>query len=66
MTSFWLGSTAYVPVMGILAGALTHFAISRSNVERVRRISGIALAVVGFIFANQGVVYMLSAEAVKI
>jgi len=66
MTSFWLGSTAYVPIMGILAGALTHFALSRSNVERVRRISGIALAVVGFIFANQGVAYILSAEAAKI
>lgn len=66
MTSFWLGSTAYVPIMGILAGVLTHFAVSRSNIERVRRISGIALAVVGFIFVNQGVAYVISSEAVRI
>jgi len=66
MASFWLGSTAYVPIMGILAGVLTHFAVSRSNLERVRRISGIALAVVGFIFANQGVAYMLSLEVIRV
>ncbi|MBS7622133.1 sulfite exporter TauE/SafE family protein [Candidatus Bathyarchaeota archaeon] len=63
MGSFWLGSTAYVPVMGLLAGVLTHFAVSHSNIERVRRISGIALVVVGFIFINQGAAYMMSPEA---
>jgi hypothetical protein len=63
MSSFWLGSTAYVPVMGLLAGVLTRLAASHSNVERVRRISGIALVVVGFIFINQAVAYMISPEA---
>jgi len=63
MVSFWVGSTAYIPVLGILAGTVTHFAVVHSNMGRVRRISGIALVVVGFIFANQGVAYMLSPEA---
>ncbi len=60
MGSFWLGSTAYVPILGILAGTLTHFAIVRSNVDRIRRISGIALIVVGLIFVNQGIAYLFS------
>ena len=62
MGSFWLGSTAYVPILGILAGTLTHFAILHSNVDRIRRISGIALIVVGLIFVNQGIAYLFSIE----
>ena len=62
MGSFWIGSTVYVPILGILAGTLTHFAILRSNVDRIRRISGIALIVVGIIFVNQGIAYLLSTE----
>jgi sulfite exporter TauE/SafE len=62
MGSFWLGSTAYIPILGILAGTLTHFAILRSNVDRIRRISGIALIVVGLIFVNQGIAYLFSTE----
>ncbi|MEM3003799.1 MAG: sulfite exporter TauE/SafE family protein [Candidatus Bathyarchaeia archaeon] len=65
MSSFWLGSTAYIPLMGLLAGVLTHFAVSHSSIERIRRISGIALVVVGFIFINQGVAYMMSPEAFR-
>jgi sulfite exporter TauE/SafE len=66
MASFWIGSTVYIPILGILAGTVTHFAVAHSNIGRVRRISGIALVVVGFIFANQGVAYMLSAEATRL
>jgi sulfite exporter TauE/SafE len=62
MSSFWLGSTAYIPILGILAGTLTHFAILRSNVDRIRRISGIALIVVGLIFVNQGIAYLFSIQ----
>jgi len=64
MSSFWLGSTAYVPILGLLAGTLTHFAILRSNVDRIRRISGIALIVVGLIFVNQGIAYLFSTEII--
>ncbi len=62
MASFWLGSTLYVPILGVLAGTITHLAVLHSNIERVRRISGIALATVGFIFVTQGLAFMLSPE----
>jgi len=62
MTSFWVGSTAYVPLLGILAGSVTHFAVTQLNIGRIRRISGVALVVVGFIFANQGAAYILSSS----
>ena len=66
MISFWLGSTAYMPILGILAGTLTRYAVVHSNAERVRRISGIALVVVGFIFVSRGLAYAMSTGVVRV
>jgi cytochrome c biogenesis protein CcdA len=66
MISFWLGSTVYMPILGILAGTLTRYAVVHSNAERVRRISGIALVVVGLIFVSRGLAYAMSTGVVKV
>lgn len=54
MISFWLGSSVYTFAIGIVTGALTGVAILHINRERIQRISGIALIVVGMVFLIEG------------
>jgi len=51
---FWLGSSIYMVGLGGVTGALGDSAATRATVGRVRRVGGIALAVVGFIFLLEG------------
>lgn len=51
---FWLGSSTYTIVLGAATGATGAFAIARMQVERIRRISGIALAAAGLLFFSEG------------
>lgn len=52
--SFWLGSSIYLIGLAGVTGAIGDFAAAWINVRRMRRISGIALAVVGLIFLLGG------------
>lgn len=47
MSSFWLGSSVYFPLIGMSAGILSSMGIKQSNITRIRRISGIALFITG-------------------
>ena len=51
---FWLGSSIYIVGLGGVTGALGDFAGARITIERVRRVSGIALGSVGLIFLLEG------------
>jgi len=51
---FWLGSSVYIVGLGGVTGAIGDFAVTRINIGRVRRISGIALALVGLILLLEG------------
>lgn len=54
MTAFWLGTSVYTFAIGILTGTLTGMTSLHINMERIRRISGIALIIVGIVFLIQG------------
>lgn len=51
---FWLGSSIYMIGLGGVTGAIGDFAATRIRIGRVRRISGIALALVGLILLLEG------------
>lgn len=55
---FWLGSSTYTVVLGAATGAIGGFAIVRIQVERIRRISGIALAAAGLLFFSEGLKFL--------
>ena len=57
---FWLGSSTYTIVLGAATGAIGAFAIARMQVERIRRISGIALAAAGLLFFSEGLKFLSS------
>ena len=64
MLSFWLGSSVLIFLIGPISGALARGAAKRVPVERVRRISGVALVVVGLFFIAQAaglIIYHFSA-----
>lgn len=48
--SFWLGSSIYLISLGSITGAIGDFVAARIDVARLRRINGIALALVGIVF----------------
>jgi len=47
MSSFWLGSSVYFPLIGMSAGIFSNIAIKQASITRIRRISGIALFITG-------------------
>lgn len=59
MTSFWLGSSIYTFAIGIITGTLTGMASLHINMERIKRISGIALIVVGIVFLIEGAALLI-------
>lgn len=59
MIAFWLGSSLYTFVIGIMAGTVTGMAILHISRERIRRISGIALIVVGIVFLIEGATFLI-------
>ncbi len=54
MVSFWLGSSLLILLIGPLSGALAGLAAKRVTADRIRRIAGIALFLVGIFFIIQG------------
>ena len=55
MMSFWLASSLLIFVIGPLSGALIGATSKKISVERIRRISSLALVVIGSVFAIQGI-----------
>jgi len=53
MLSFWLGSSLLFLLIGPISGGLAGAASKKLTAERVRRISGIAMVVVGLFFVAQ-------------
>ena len=58
MMSFWFGSSMYTLVLGTVVGAVAGICSERMNVGRIRRISGVAMMVVGLVFVIQGVTFI--------
>jgi sulfite exporter TauE/SafE len=54
MGSFWLGSSVYMPLIGIFAGLFSSVGTKWVSVERIRRISGIALIMAGLFLLMLG------------
>lgn len=54
MLVFWLGSSLVVILLGTLTGVLARTVANSIRAERVRRISGIAMLVIGMVFILQG------------
>ncbi len=64
MLAFWLASSLLIFLIGPISGSLAAVAGKRISVQRVRRISGVALVVVGLFFIAQAaglIVYHFSA-----
>jgi len=59
MTSFWLGSSIYTFGIGMIAGTLTGMASFHISMERIKRISGIALIVVAIVFLIEGAALLI-------
>ena len=60
MASFWLASSLLIFLIGPLSGALIGAAYKKISMERIRRISGLALIFIGFVYAIQGFVLFIS------
>ena len=58
--SFWLGSSFLMPLLGMFMGLFTGVTTKWLTIERIRRISGVALLVVGLIFTIQGIALFFS------
>lgn len=54
MISFWLGSSILIFLVGPISGGLAGAAARKVSIQRVRRISGVALVIVGLVFIAQG------------
>jgi len=57
-TFFWLGSSTYTLALGGATGAIGQLAVARMQAGRIRRISGIALSVVGILFFSEGLKFL--------
>ncbi|KPV63381.1 MAG: hypothetical protein AOA65_1389 [Candidatus Bathyarchaeota archaeon BA1] len=57
---FWIGSSTYMWVLGGVAGAIGDLVAAHVRIERIRRICGIALMVVGLLFVSEGVSFLVS------
>lgn len=55
MMSFWLGSSLLTVILGAATGGLGSIASVHITTERVRRICGIALAIIGFTLLAEGI-----------
>ncbi len=58
MMSFWSGSSMYTLLLGTVVGAVAGICSKRMNVERIRRISGVAMMVVGLVFIIEGTTFI--------
>jgi len=64
MLSFWFGSSLLIFLIGPVSGGLSGAVARKISVERIRRISGVALVVVGLFFIAQAaglIIYHFSA-----
>lgn len=57
---FWVGSSMYMWILGGIAGAIGELAVIHARIERIRRICGIALVMVGLLFASEGISFFAS------
>jgi sulfite exporter TauE/SafE len=55
MTSFWLASSLLIFAIGPLSAALIGITGKKISVERIRRISSLAMVVIGMVFTIQGI-----------
>ena len=55
MMSFWLASSLLIFLVGPLSGALVGATGKKISVERIRRISSLALVAIGLVFTVQGI-----------
>jgi len=60
---FWAASSIYIPLLGMLVGLFSNILKKQISIERIRRINGIALLIIGLIFINQGVNLFLVPES---
>lgn len=63
MVSFWFGSSLLVLLIGPLSGALAGLAAKKITADRIRRIAGIAMFMVGIFFIIQSLglnIYQIS------
>ena len=51
--SFWLGSSILIFIIGLITGGLASAVAKNISVERIRRISGVTLIIVGLFFIAQ-------------
>jgi sulfite exporter TauE/SafE len=59
MMAFWLASSLLIFVIGPLSGALARAGSKKISVERISRISSLALVCIGIVFTIQGIGLML-------
>ena len=59
MLSFWLGSSILIFLIGPISGGLSGAVARKISVERIRRIAGVALVVVGLFFIAQAAGLMI-------
>lgn len=55
MMSFWLASSLLIFAIGPLSGALVRATSKKISIERIRRISSLAMVVIGAVFTVQGI-----------
>jgi sulfite exporter TauE/SafE len=60
---FWVASSIYIPLLGMLVGLFSNVLKKQISIERIRRINGIALLIIGLIFVNQGVHLFLAPKS---
>jgi sulfite exporter TauE/SafE len=55
MLAFWAGSSVLIFLVGPISGGLAGVIAKKISIQRVRRISGVALVFAGLLFITQGV-----------
>ena len=55
MVSFWLASSLLIFIIGPLSGALIGATSKKISLERIRRVSSLAMVVIGIVFTIQGI-----------
>jgi hypothetical protein len=59
MFSFWLASSVLIFLIGPVSGAILGATSRKISVDRIRRISSLALVAIGLVFAMQGIALII-------